>query len=102
MDVWNDPLIIRDNPMENPVTKFALYAGVAYVAFLLIRSKKAEDKETPRHKHRQHYGMGYNAIDQQIARNNRAHGGKVKANPDIPYYSRNNVNRRRQTKSIYV
>ena len=86
--------VIRNFPYDNPVTKFACAVGLGWVAYVAISSAKRDDRLPQRRKDRQ--ALTANDIDQAIDSRNRAYGGEVPANPDVPHYSRHNYSRRRR------
>ena len=87
--------MISDFPYSNPVTKIACAVGLLYVGYMAVRSTKVGDDITPvRRKNRK--GVMDGVIDKAIDEKNRLLGGGVPSNPDIPYYSRQNHNRRRK------
>ena len=91
---YSQPMI-SDFPYSNPVTKIACAVGLLYVGYMAIRTTKVGDDITPvRRKNRK--GVMDGAIDKAIDKKNRLLGGGVPSNPDIPYYSRQNHNRRRK------
>lgn len=86
---------ISDFPYDNPVTKIAFGVGVAWLGYLAIKSSKAGDSIEPvRRKNRK--GVMDGVIDKAIDEKNRVLGGAVPSNPDVPFYSRQNHNRRRK------
>ena len=87
--------VIRDFPYSNPGTKIACGVGLLWLGYMAIKSTKAHENVTPvRRQNRK--GVMDGKIDRAIDARNRALGGPVPSNPDIPYYSRQNHNRRRR------
>lgn len=86
--------IVQDFPYDNPVTKIACAIGVLWLGYVVVGYSKRNERLPERRKHRQ--ALTTNAIDNAIDARNRAFGGKVPSNPDIPFYSRHNYNRRRR------
>lgn len=91
--------MIEDFPYDNPVTKIACAVGLAWVGFILIRHAKSSDQTPQSRKGREGFTMS--KIDDAIDKKNRAYGTKVPSNPDVPFYSRHNYNRRRRSKDFY-
>ena len=86
---------IYDFPYSNPVTKIAGAVGLLWLGYVAVRSTQTGDNITPvRRKNRK--GVMDGAIDKAIDEKNRVLGGPVPSNPDVPYYSRQNHNRRRK------
>lgn len=87
--------MISDFPYSNPVTKIACGVGVLWLGYLAIRyTKKDEDIIPNRRLNRK--GVMNNILDKAIDEKNRVLGGPVPSNPDVPFYSRENYNRRRR------
>ena len=86
--------VVYDYPWDNPITKVACAVGVGWLAYIAISRSKRDERLPERRKKRQ--ALTANSIDLQIDARNRAFGGKVPANPDVPWYSRHNFNRRRR------
>lgn len=86
--------IINNFPYSNPVTKVAGAIGIGWLAYVAIGYSKRNDKLPQRRKDRQRLMAG--PIDKALDAMNRAYGGPVKANPDVPHYSRQNYGRRRR------
>lgn len=86
--------ITEDFPYANPVTKVICAVGVAYLGYMGYKYAKASDETPESRKGRKRFGLSQ--IDKIIDDKNRAYGGKVLANPDVPFYSRHNYNRRRR------
>ena len=80
--------------MADTMTKLVAIGGVALVSYITY-NKVVNDKSNPeRRKHRQ--ALTLSDVDKQIDQRNNAFGKKVTANPEIPFYSRHNYNRRRR------
>ena len=90
---------IYTTPYENPYTKVACAVGLAWVAYMGIRYAKHND-DTP-HTRKNRTSLTATSIDNQVDKRNRAFGGKVPSNPDVPFFSRHNYNRRRRSKDFY-
>ena len=89
-----------NTPFDNPYTKAACALGLVWVGYMGIRYAKRDDIGPERRKNRQ--SLTLNNIDKQIDSRNFAMGGKIlKSNPDVPFYSRHNYNRRRRSKDFY-
>ena len=86
--------ITQDFPYSNPITKVICGVGVVYAGYMAYKYAKASDEDPQSRKGRKRFGL--NKIDKIIDDKNRASGGKVLANPDVPFYSRHNYNRRRR------
>ena len=87
--------VIYDFPYDNPVTKVACGIGVLWLGYLAIRYSKKDEEITPvRRLNRK--GFMNNILDKAIDEKNRALGGPVPNNPDIPFNSRENYNRARR------
>ena len=86
--------IVQDFPYDNPLTKIACAMGVLWIGYVAIGYSKRTERLPERRKHKQAFGL--NQIDKQLDSKNRALGGKVPSNPDVPFYSRQNYNRRRR------
>lgn len=76
-------------------TKIAIFGISIWGGYILIKRAMYQDTEPNRRKDKQ--GLTSNHIDHQIDQRNRASGGKVPANLDVPFYSRHNYNRRRRS-----
>ena len=85
-------------PYENPITKTACAIGVLWLGFMAVNYAKRNERLPHRRKTRQ--ALTANSIDNAIDARNRALGGKVPSNPDVPFYSRHNYNRRRRSKDV--
>ena len=86
---------ISDFPYDNPVTKIACGIGLLWLGFIAVRSTQTGDSITPiRRKNRK--GVMDGKIDKDIDEKNRVLGGPVPSNPNVPFYSRQNHNRRRR------
>ena len=92
--------IIQDTPFDNPLTKVACGIGLAYLAFVGIRYARKHGQSSPMSR-KARQGFTSSQVDQKIDKRNRAFGGPVPANPDIPFYSRHNYNRRRRSKNFW-
>ena len=86
--------VITNFPYDNPVTKFAGAVGIGWLAYMAISRAKRDDRLPQRRKDRQRLMSG--PVDKAIDSMNRAFGGPVEANPDVPHYSRQNYGRRRR------
>ena len=86
--------IINNFPYDNPVTKVAGAVGIGWLAYVAIRHAKRNEQIPKRRKDRQRLMAA--PIDKAIDAMNRAYGGAVEANPDVPHYSRHNYGRRRR------
>ena len=86
---------IYNYPWDNPISKVAVAVGIGWLAYIAIARTKRDERLPERRKKRQ--SLTANSIDLQIDARNRAFGGTVPANPDVPWYSRHNYNRRRRT-----
>ena len=91
--------VINNFPYENPVTKAAALVGVVWLGFIAIKHAKYTDQSPIQRKH--HKGFSRNNVDHQIDTRNRAIGGKVPSNPDVPFHSNQNYNRRRRSKNFW-
>lgn len=91
--------MISDFPYDNPVTKIACGVGILWLGYLAIKHAKGTDMEPIQRKHFK--GFSRNHIDKQIDQKNRALGGKVPSNPEVPFYSNQNYNRRRRSKNFW-
>ena len=80
--------------MDSTTKMAVIGVGVfgAYIAYNNIHKSKTAPQSR---KHRK--GFTANKIDHQIDNQNRVSGGRVPANPDVPFYSRHNYNRRRRS-----
>ena len=76
-------------------TKILLCGAAAWGGYIMISRAMNQDTEPNRRKNKQ--GLTSNHIDHQLDQRNRASGGKVPANLDVPFYSRHNYNRRRRS-----
>lgn len=99
MNYTSSQPIIQDYPYDNIFTKVACGVGVAWLAFIGIKHAKYADQLPQRRKGRQ--GLTSNNADLQIDSRNRAMGTKVLSNPDVPFHSRHNYNRRRRSKNFW-
>ena len=81
-------------PENNAVIKFVVAGAVAWGVFVCL-SKGNRDKNTSS---RQKFSKVVNnhGINNLINSRNRSSGKKNEINPDQPYYSRQNYNRRRR------
>lgn len=80
--------------MSDTMTKIVACGGVALIGYITY-NKVVNDKSRPeRRKNRQ--ALTLSDMDKQIDQRNNAFGKKVNANLDVPFYSRNNYNRRRR------
>ena len=92
--------IVKDYPMSNPITYVAIGVGALWLGSLCIKSAKSPDLQ--QHMERKHHkGLSRNNVDRQIDERNRVLGGKVPSNPDVPFYSNQNYNRRRRSKNFW-
>ena len=86
------------DPANDPVLKLTACAFGAWLIYLCV-NKGRKDRQSPqRRKHRQAITAG--SVDKMIDSRNFAVGKKVKSNPDLPFYSRHNYNRRRRPAMI--
>ena len=90
---------IYTTPFDNPYTKVACVLGVVWLGYIGIRYAKKDGHDSPQSR-KSRQALTANSIDKQIDGRNRAYGGKVPSNPDIPFYSRHNYNRRRRAKDL--
>ena len=90
---------ISDMPYNNPITKIACGVGIVWLGYLAVRSTQVEESSVPRTKHRKG-GLINNFLDRSIDEKNRVLGGRDASNPDVPFYSRHNYNRRRLFKGM--
>ena len=67
-------------------TKIALCGIAIWGGYLLVSNAICQDKQPHRRKNKQ--GLTANHIDNQIDSKNKTHGKAVKANLNIPFYSR--------------
>ena len=91
-------MVLYDTPWENPYTKAAIGIGVCWLLFIGVRHAKSNDMTPERRKNRQ--SLTANNLDTQIDARNRAFGGKIPIKSNIPFFSRQNHNRRRRTKDL--
>ena len=91
--------VIRNMPFENPYTKLAFGVGVCWLVFLGVKHAKAAD-DTPA-KRRERKGWTTGKINHDIDKKNKAFGRRVPGNPNVPFYSRHNYNRRRRSKNFW-
>ena len=91
--------VVQNYPYDNPFTKVACGIGALWVGFVAVNYAKRNEQTPQRRKHRQ--ALTSNKIDNALDARNRAAGGKVPANPDVPFYSRHNYNRRRRSKNFW-
>ena len=85
--------------MADTMTKIVACGGVALIGYITY-NKVVNDKSKPeRRKHRQ--ALTLSDMDSQIDNRNSAFGQKVPANPDVPFYSRHNYNRRRRPNHLF-
>ena len=90
---------IMATPYDNPYTKAACVVGIVWLGFIGLKYAKRDDIGPQRRKNRQ--SITLNNVDKQIDKRNLAMGGKQPSNPDVPFYSRHNYNRRRRSKDFY-
>ena len=86
--------VINNFPYDNPITKVAGAVGIGWLAYLAISHAKSNEQTPQRRKDRQRLMSG--PVDKAIDARNRAFGGPVAANPDVPHHSRQNYSRRRR------
>lgn len=91
--------IISNFPYSNPVTKLAMAGGLVWLGFVAVKYSKAIDK-TPA-KRRERKGFTTSKIDHDLDHRNKYAGRPVPSNPDVPFYSRHNYNRRRRSKNFW-
>ena len=91
--------VVQNFPFSNPITKIAIFAGVAYVGFMAVNYAKKNDAKPQSRRQRQ--GFTSSHIDHKIDARNRAFGKPIPANPMVPFYSRHNYNRRRRSKNFW-
>ena len=87
------------DPYGNPYFKAALAVGVLWAGIVAVRSTKFMTPEPIQRKARQNFTT--NKVDRDIDRKNRALGRPVPNNPDVPFQSRHNYNRRRRSKVFW-
>ena len=97
MNYSQDPIL--NFPYSNPVTKTAMCVGAAYLVFMGIRYAKKDDGLPQQRRARQ--GFTTSKIDHDVDSRNRAYGVPVPSNPNVPFYSRHNYNRRRRSKNFW-
>ena len=90
--------ITYQTPYDNIFTKVAFGAAILWVGFMGIKYAKYNEQSPGSRKNRQ--ALTATNIDHQVDRKNRAMGAKVPSNPDIPFFSRHNYNRRRRLDKI--
>ena len=90
---------ILNFPYDNPITKVAIGIGALWVGFIAIKHAKFSDQQPVKRRARQGFTTG--KMDHDIDKRNRAFGLPVPSNPDIPFYSRHNYNRRRRSKNFW-
>lgn len=87
--------MIYDFPYSNPFTKIACGVGLVWLGIIALKSTKVLDEISPTPR-KNRKGLMNGKIDKDIEQKNRVLGGPVPSNPNIPFYSRNNYNRRRK------
>lgn len=88
---WLDTI---ESTTNNTFLKITTGSLAAWVLFVMVNRAKRNDQTPERRKHRQALTAG--KVDIQIDSRNRVSGKRAKVNPDIPFYSRHNYNRRRR------
>ena len=85
--------------MADTMTKLVATGGIALIGYIAY-NKVVNDKSNPeRRKNRQ--SLTLSDVDKQIDQRNSAFGKKVDANPEVPFYSRHNYNRRRRPNHLF-
>ena len=84
--------------MSDTISKMAMYSGIAVAGYIAYNKVMNDDSKPEKRKHRQSLTLGQ--LDKQIDERNNAFGKRVPANPDVPFYSRHNYNRRRRPNHI--
>lgn len=82
------------DPVNDPVIKFTVCAGLAWGAWMILKTGKKNKSKPERRKNRAALTLGH--IDKQIDGRNSTAGKRVKSVSNVPHYSRHNYNRRRR------
>lgn len=85
--------------MTDTITKATMFGGLALVGYITFNKVMNKENQPERRKHRQ--ALTLSDMDNQVDARNQAYGQKIPSNPDVPFYSRQNYNRRRRPNHLW-
>ena len=100
MNYYGNSGVLIDRPFSNPITKAACGVGLLWVGYTAIKYATKQNSTEPMQR-RARQGFTTSKVDHAIDSRNKAFGKPVPSNPNVPFDSRHNYNRRRRSKNFW-